>query len=404
MERGGMRVFQFYFPKWLPVFGLFALVGCRHAENFFGEYDNFKATSTDDLSTDPLDGGPDASAGEGPAAPRNVVLFIGDGMGQHQIAATGMYKNGLPGTLYFQTFKVHGLVRNASADAEITDSAAAATAMACGRKVNNHVVSLAVPGDGQALPSLVDFYQKRRKSTGLVTTTFMTDATPAAFAAHAKDRYDWDTIAQQYLDIGRPEILFGGGGYGMSEAAASTAGYTVLHSLEGFDPTAASGLMLAGLFGEGYYPYEAVGVYDRPHLYESAAAAVRCLSLDPDGFFVMIEGGMIDRGGHLNRLDFVIGEVIAFERTVRDVMDLVNLDDTLVIVTADHATGDLQIQQNNGRGKWPEVTWGTTGHNVGAVDLFAVGRGADLFKERFETQGGYIDNTEIYALLTTLEP
>ena len=380
------------------------LLGCRHVENLATD----ETTSGNGTGIATWDSSGDAGADAGDAAwdaPKNVVLFIGDGMGQSHIAAAGMYENGESGTLYFESFPVHGLVNNASANALITDSAAAATAMACGRKVNNSVLALEIPGDAHELPSLVDFYKHRGKSTGLVTTTYITHATPSAFAAHAANRSNTADIAWHYLNSGRPELMFGGGGFGLTDEAAMDAGYTVYPSLEGYDPDAYvdGTTFVAGLFGVGYYPYEASGELDRPHLYETGPAAVETLLNDPDGFFVMIEGGMIDQAAHANRLDLVVGEMLAFEQTVQAVVDLVDIEETLVIVTADHATGALEILENNGMGLLPTITWGTTVHNAGAVDLFAVGKGADDIARRFEAGDGYLDNTEIFDFLTQPE-
>jgi alkaline phosphatase len=275
--------------------GLVTVIGCRHASYIAPE-----DTGTSEVQpTDSLV----ADAGVGWDAPKNVLLFIGDGMGPNQIAAAGMYENGEAGTLYFESFPVHGLVANDSASyPTVTDSAAAATAIACGVKVQNYTVALAIPGDGGELFCLVDYYKRLRKSSGLVTTTYITHATPAPFAAHAKDRYDADTIAWHYLNTGRPEILFGGGGFGMVPEEVIAAGYSVINSLDNFVvPANVETPRVAGLFGEGYYPYEASGPLDRPHLYESAVTAVDLLSRDSDGFFAMIEGGMIDQAEHINR-------------------------------------------------------------------------------------------------------
>jgi alkaline phosphatase len=86
--------------------------------------------------------------------------------------------------------------------------------------------------------------------------------------------------------------------------------------------------------------------------------------------------------------------------TVHDVVERVNLEETLVIVTADHATGGLEITANNGRGYLPTVTWSTRGHNEGAVDIFAMGKGQEAFSQRLDVEGGIIDNTEIFDIMT----
>jgi len=120
----------------------------------------------------------------GEAMPTNVILFIGDGMGYNQVAAAGLYAHGASGTLSFEAFPNQAQVTTHSADSAITDSAASATAMATGRKANNGVISVAYPGDGHELPTVLEHAAAAGKATGLVTTTDISHATPAAFAAH----------------------------------------------------------------------------------------------------------------------------------------------------------------------------------------------------------------------------
>ena len=163
---------QNYFLTLICLFGLSTIFGCRHVARQTPISDTDEKTVQDtaqDADTASAQGIGDTDRDAGGDSqlwtpPKNVILFIGDGMGQSQIAATGMYKNGDPGTLFFESFPVHGLVTNASANSEIPDSAASATAIACGKKVDNGVLSSALPGDGRELYSLVDFYKDQQKS------------------------------------------------------------------------------------------------------------------------------------------------------------------------------------------------------------------------------------------------
>ena len=100
--------------------------------------------------------------------PENIIFFIGDGMGFEQVKAAGMYANGVDGSLSFEAFPYQAEVTTSSANSSITDSAAAATAMATGFKVNNGVISMAYPGDGSELETLLEYFKNRGKSTGLV--------------------------------------------------------------------------------------------------------------------------------------------------------------------------------------------------------------------------------------------
>ncbi len=375
----------------------FSGLSCKHVEN--SSIANNPVKRTEKVPTDSESDGGVADSWD---APKNIVLFIGDGMGKNHVAAAGMYKNGKPGTLFFESFPVHGSVMTRSANNEITDSAASATAMACGVKVNNGVIAKEYPGSGRDLFSLVDYFKHQKKSTGLVTTTHLTHATPAAFAAHSDSRNDLSEIAWHYLNTGRPEILFGGGGNGIRRADAEKAGYKVIGSLDNLiDLLPSNTYFIAGLFGEGHYPYEASGEeFKRPHLYESAPAAVQLLSRTPEGFFIMIEGGLIDLASHSNRIELMIGETVAFEQAVINVTEKVSLDETLIIVTADHGTGDMKITENKGKGNLPYVTWETKGHDANNVDIFVTGKGSDAFSNRLSENNGVIDNTEIFHLLT----
>ena len=157
--------------------------------------------------------------------PRNVVLLIGDGMGPEQVKAANYYQGG---PLSFETMPFQAEVTTYSANSSVTDSGASATALATGVKVNNSVISMAIPGDERELTTLLEYLGDLGRSTGLVTTTYMTHATPAAFGAHEPSRNYTSNIAVDYLNQTRPDVLLGGGGNGMSAAAAADAGYSLV--------------------------------------------------------------------------------------------------------------------------------------------------------------------------------
>jgi len=142
--------------------------------------------------------------------------MIGDGMGFEHVKAGGMYLNGAPGTLCFESLPHQAQVMTRSANNSVTDSAAAGTAMATGNKVNNGVISMAYPGDGRELQTLLELYKARGTRTGLVTVDPVTGATPAAFGAHEPSRDNKSQIAADLLNQTRPNILLGGGGNSMT--------------------------------------------------------------------------------------------------------------------------------------------------------------------------------------------
>jgi len=313
------------------------------------------------------------------ASPRNVIFLIGDGMGFEQVRAAGIYENGVEGTLSFEFFPYQGEVTTYSADSSVTDSAAAATAIATANKVNNGVISLAIPGDSSELYTMLEYFQDLGMSTGLVSTTYITHATPAAFAAHETSRNYLDQIALDYLQQTRPNILFGGGGNGMSEQAAYNAGYTVIIDFAGLSGlNTSSESMVSGQFGLTLFPYEydpGSGYDTLPHLSEMTVTALDILDNDPGGFFLMVEGGLIDYAGHDNHIERNIFETIEFSRTVQSVLEWAgSRTDTLILVTADHETGGLAVLQNNGQGGFPTVSWSTGGHTGANVPVYAWGK------------------------------
>jgi len=324
---------------------------------------------------------------------RNVILLIGDGMGPNQVRAAGMYAYGEAGTLVFEDFPYQTRMTTGSADHNVTDSAAAATAMATGRKVNNGVISVAIPGDGSDIPTVLEQCRELKKSVGLVTTVPITHATPAGFGAHDNSRQsDWE-IAKDYLERSRPEVLMGGGSIGMSKAAAESSGYSIFwtaQALRNLDTETAD--RVCGLFG-AEIPYESEGVGDLPHLSQMTETALRILNQDPDGFFLMVEGGKIDWACHDNHLPKAIGEVLEFDRAVRIVLNWArNREDTLIVVTSDHETGGLQVIKNNGVWNYPTVRWSTKGHSAAKVPVYAWGVQAQQFV-------GPMDNTDIHKFI-----
>jgi alkaline phosphatase len=324
---------------------------------------------------------------------KNIILFIGDGMGFEQIKAAGMYAAGMAGSLSFENFSYSGSVNTSNAEGGVTDSAAAATAMATGEKVSNSVISVALPGDGTPLETVLEQFKASGQSTGLVTTSFVTHATPAAFGAHEPSRFNYSNITADYLNDSSPNVLFGGAVYITQEAAAG-AGYTVVTDFDGLQALdTESETMVSGQFGIGNMPFEFDGLGGLPHLSEMTLAALQILDNDPDGLFLMVEGGRIDDACHANDIERAIWETIEFSNAVAVAVEWSNSHpDTLLIVTSDHETGGLQVLANNGAGNLPTVTWGTTGHTSTPVPVFGWGIGA-------ESVFGTIENTEIFHIM-----
>lgn len=336
---------------------------------------------------------------------RTIILMIGDGMGYEQNKAASFFAWGENGKLTMQNLPVKGscTTYDAGGPDHTTDSAAAGTALATGMKANNGVLSMRIPGDGSKLPTILELAKKRNWRTGLVATSHVTHATPAAFASHVKSRNLYGPIAAQILRTTRPDLILGGGGRGMSVADARLAGWTVATDRGSLGQLLAQPRSkverLAGLFGEGHMPYEyeyAMRIdprYDAlPHLSEMTSAALKYLGNgESKGMFLMIEGSRIDHAGHMNDIHRNILETLEFDSTVRIVLEWARTrPNVLVIVTSDHECGGLKVLKNNGRGERPEVSWGSRGHTNVEVPVFAAGRGAKEF-------AGKMDNTDIFS-------
>lgn len=330
------------------------------------------------------------------AWPRRIILFIGDGMGPEQVVA-GSYYLGRP--VSFTEFDVRATVTPHSADNPITDSAAAATAIATGQKVGNGILSIDVSGTGAPFETILEKAARAGMLTGLVTTTYLTHATPAAIAAHQPSRTLYDAIADDYLIRSRPNIMLGGGGNGLDDAEASAAGYMVGKNVSELIAVHASAIpagtvpLIAGLFGIGFLPYEMDRNADTPYpdLAGMTAHALRVLEDSSTGFFLMVESGLIDQAAHSNDAARMAGEVAALDRAVTVAMEWAEgKGGVLIVVTADHETGGITAVADAGAGSVPVVSWSTTAHTARPVGLYAWGTGAERFMPA-------TDNTHLFA-------
>jgi alkaline phosphatase len=339
-------------------------------------------------------------ANTGWSAPRNIIIMIGDGMGFEQVKAASYYEGGAEGSLSFENLPYTGNVTTYAADNPVTDSAAAATAIATGQKVNNGVISVAIPGDSSELETLLEYFRDQGKRTGLVTTTYMTHATPAGFGAHNSNRGNTSDIGNDYFTQSQPNVLFGGGANGVSASAATSAGYTVVTNRTQMDALDTETVTyVSGQFGDTHLPYEynSGSAYDTiPHLSEMTETALAILDNDPDGFFLMVEGGRIDHAGHATNIQQNVFETIEFSNTVQTVLDWASTRaDTLIVVTADHETGGLSVTANNGAGNFPTVSWTGGSHTGVNVPVYAWGPNAKLIS-------GTMDNTDFFGVVTTV--
>lgn len=304
---------------------------------------------------------------------KNVILLIGDGMGFSYTTGLRYFnhdsKKGLMNPTIFDRYFV-GTQSTYSLDTEsnITDSAAAGTALSTGYKTFNGALGINI--DKQAVPTVLEYAKFRGKSTGLVGTSQINHATLAAFAAHNESRNQYDKIADDYLDERidgkhKIDVMLGGGtSYFyrddrnlIEEFAKNRFGYvTNLQEL-----VTNKNEQLLGLFA----PIELPKKIDReptvPSLSQMTKAALQRLQQNLNGFFLLVEGSQIDWAGHDNDIVGAMSEVIDFEAAFKEAVHFaLNREDTMVIATADHSTGGMSIAGNDNH-KWnPSVIKSTT--------------------------------------------
>jgi len=305
----------------------------------------------------------------------NIILMVADGMGLADVTAARIHQGGQnPPPLSFEKLPVIGYQRTSSANSVVTDSAAAASAFATGLKHLNGQISCgnSAPACSDPPPTILEIAKRRGKATGLVVTSTITHATPAAFGAHVASRLCEGEIGRQYiLDTGvdillgggigsngrdvrtgsqvrkatmDDDPLFGGGGGGMSEPVAQdhgpcqtyanttpqetidlakAKGYAVVSTKEDLFSAVKHSRQVLGLFGKPYKTVEAFRLYNErpypghePTLAEMTQAALTTLSQDPEGFFLLVEGSQVDWRNHDNDTAGMIAEVLAFDAAV----------------------------------------------------------------------------------------
>ncbi|KAL1522490.1 hypothetical protein AB1Y20_017478 [Prymnesium parvum] len=311
-----------------------------------------------------------------PPKPRNVIFMVGDGFGPSAATLARVFKNhaanNLPaerqGSIHSPPMHplrldafLSGSSRTYSADSLVTDSAAGATAFSCGLKSYNGAI--AWTPQGVPCGTVMEVAQRRGMKTGLVVTSSVTDATPAAFAAHVPSRRMQQSIAMQYALNRTADLVLGGGrAYfesnqliarmqqpfaGSADAADTGQRAPYAYVTSRTDLAAARTLPLLGLFAEGDMPWE----IDRdptttPSLGEMTEKALQLLdaSSSVEGFFLMVEGSQIDKAAHPNDAATMLREVLEFDLAVGQVLDFAARDGrTLVVITADHETGGLSL-------------------------------------------------------------
>ncbi|GAA3767714.1 hypothetical protein GCM10022423_20750 [Flavobacterium ginsengiterrae] len=320
--------------------------------------------------------------------PKNVILLIGDGMGLTQIYS-GYTAN--KGQLSLFNIPTQGFSITKASDSYITDSAAGATAMATGNKTNNRFIS--VDENGKPLELITQQLAKKGYKTAVISAGNITDATPAAFYAHQPERSYSEPIANDFLS-NPSDILIGGGqkefisrkdGKDLSKALIEK-GYTFSDKFNSLDTIKNSRFVVL----------EDAAVVSMKNgrgdfLTKSFKKAVNTFSKTKNPFFMMAEGAQIDYGGHQNNVEYVVREMLDFDKLVGQAMEFVDQNpETLLIVTADHETGGLSLIDGSIEKGYVHGSFSTNDHTAVPVPVFAYGAGAQNFS-------GVYQNTAIYT-------
>lgn len=316
-----------------------------------------------------------------PARVKNVILLIGDGMGLAQIYSG--YTANFGNLNLFQLLNI-GFSKTSSSSSYITDSAAGATAMASGKKTNNRYVG--VDATGVRLPAIPDLIAPLKMSSGLISSGDITDATPAAFYGHVKDRSLSKDIAQDFLNS-PVSLMIGSGGKHFSPISEQLAqkGFRYATQLSALD-TISGGKYLVLADSAALTIQKGRGDF----LQHSLKKALQTLSTNKEGFFLMLESAQIDWGGHANSVPYLTTEMLDFDRTIGAALQFADTNgETLVIVTADHETGGLSLLDGNISKGYVDGQFSTTDHSGILVPVFAYGPRSMNFR-------GVYENTEIF--------
>ena len=341
---------------------------CKPAENSLQYYTTSKTYETVDIQMPPVNN-----------EVRNVILMIGDGMGLEQVSCAWVVNHG---KLNLDKFPYIGLSRTYCTDYLITDSGAGGTALAAGVKTAESHVGTAA--DSTDLASVLVKAQQLGKKTGVAVTCHLADATPCDFCCHNEYRYNQDDLIADYLDCG-VDYISGGGldwftvnrkdGRDISKEMADK-GYTVALTEEALMK---AGLPVIGILAPDNLPV----AQERGDLYRNTVRqGLDILSRESGdkGFVMMLEGSCIDDWLHGNDIGKAMEELLDFDCTIGDVLEWAAADGhPLVVVTADHATGCLTLQDGDIEKGEIGVFFASESHNGIAVPVYAWGPGSDAF-------------------------
>ena len=307
---------------------------------------------------------PDFSPSSLPSSlPKNIIMIIGDGMGPAYTTAYRYFSDNPNTKLIEKTVFDRNLVGSSSTyparmSGYVTDSAASATALSTGIKTYNNAVGVDV--NKKEIQTVLEWAKLQGKKTGVVVTSQINHATPASYLAHNKHRYNYNEIADSYIDDGiKADLYFGGGWkYFIRDDRNlvnefKQAGFHYIDNYEGLNHLPPEKPVL-GLFANSGLPW-ALDNTNSHKLKIMTKAALTKLE-NTQGFFLLVEGSKVDWAGHSNDIAAAMAEMDDLAKTVEYIETYVTEHpDTLVVMTADHSTGGFTIGAN-GKYQWhPEV-------------------------------------------------
>jgi alkaline phosphatase len=351
---------------------------------------------------------------------KNIIFVVPDGMGLANVTAARIYKYGISKErLSLETLERIGYQSTYARNSVITDSAAGASTWACGQKFNNGEISF--HGEtGESPQTILELAKAKGKSTGLVATSTITHATPAAFGAHVISRSCENEIARQYILKTGVDVILGGGKMRFNSTnndscgaggdfitAAQAKGYTVVYTKEEMLKVQNTKKLL-GLFSEGPLAPGPKRAGDdtiktrEPTLAEMTGTALKILGKSEKGFFLLVEASQVDWANHGHNLEYQIAEMLALDQAVRVVLDWVNAksnrkSETLIIIVPDHETGGFAINGPLGStitepGQLVNAGWTSKSHT--AVDTIIRSQGPYS-----QYLGRAIDNTDVFYIM-----